>query len=128
MSHVVEPFLAHFDVPIAVIDFPASQSALAKSNGAIACRFEVYYKGLELLNGFYELSDKAEQEKRFMADNAHRSRLNKPIMPIDYRFLNALDYGLPDCSGVALGFDRLFAISMGATSISDVMSFSFNKS
>lgn len=115
------------DIPQVIYHFPASQAALAKLNNddnRVAERFEVYFKGVELANGFHELSDPAEQQMRFEQDNALRESMNLPPVSIDERFLNALQQGLPDCSGVALGIDRLMMIAMNATHIEEVISFS----
>lgn len=86
--------------------FPASQAALARTNGPVAERFEVYHNGQELCNGYHELADGAEQRRRFALANELRS---KPLLPYDEPFLKALDH-LPDCCGVAVGFDRLMML------------------
>ena len=105
--------------------YPASQAALARQttdNGQkVAERFEIYCEGLELANGYHELADPHEQRARFSADNAHRQAQGKEMYPIDDAFLSALERGLPDCCGVAVGFDRLLMIRESATSIADVM-------
>ena len=110
-----------------IYDYPASQSALAKidSSGeySVAKRFEVYYKGMELANGFHELSDYKEQENRFIADVTKRKSQDLPTVNIDYNLLSALESGLPDCSGVALGLDRLLMIKLGVQNIEDVLVF-----
>ena len=110
-----------------VTDFPASQAALARVTGAVAARFEAFWGGLELANGFHELADSAEQQRRFAADRASRVARRLPDVSIDRRFLAALDSGLPDCSGVALGFDRLAMIAAGAERIDDVLAFVFER-
>jgi lysyl-tRNA synthetase class 2 len=104
-------------------DFPASQAALARLRGAVASRFESFLGGLELANGFHELGDPAEQERRFEADIAERQRLGRPDRQPDRRFLAALGQGLPDCSGVALGFDRVLMLAAGVEHIDSVLSF-----
>ena len=86
-------------------------------------RFEFYYQGLELANGFHELSDAQEQMRRFNADNLEREKMGLPQQQLDSRFLAALNAGLPNCSGVALGVDRLIMLALGAKSIEEVISF-----
>jgi lysyl-tRNA synthetase class 2 len=108
-----------------VHDFPASQAALARIQGRVASRFEAYLDGIELANGFHELVNVKEQRKRFEADNAERARRGLPIMPVDERFLAALDHGLPECAGVALGFDRLVMCAADAKHIDEVLAFPF---
>ncbi len=109
-------------------DFPASQAALARTQGRIASRFEAYLDGIELANGFHELVDVREQRRRFEADNVDRTRRGLPPIELDSRFLAALEHGLPDCSGVALGFDRLVMCAMGAKHIDEVLAFPFERS
>ncbi|MEZ9230192.1 elongation factor P--(R)-beta-lysine ligase [Vibrio amylolyticus] len=116
------------DSPVFVYDFPASQAALAKINGndpRVADRFEVYYKGIELANGFHELDDFEEQQRRFEQDNRKRVEMGLKEQPIDYHFLSALKAGLPQCSGVALGIDRLIMLALNCNHIDDVTAFSF---
>jgi lysyl-tRNA synthetase class 2 len=110
--------------------FPASQAALARLDAAdprCAERFELYAAGIELANGYVELSDRAEQARRFEADLAERRRRGLAQPPIDARLLAALDSGLPACAGVALGFDRLVMLATGAGSIGDVMAFPWDR-
>lgn len=111
------------NTPIIITDFPASQAALAQINPAdsrTAKRFELYYQGLELANGFQELTDANEQRQRFMADQAYR-RANQQFVPqLDETFLAALAQGLPACSGVALGVDRLL-MCLGTSNIHDLL-------
>lgn len=126
-THGIEPHLG-LERPIFLYDFPASQAALAKirnENPPVASRFEVYFKGLELANGFHELQDAAEQRKRFENDLAYRKQNNIPLVPLDENFLASLQHGLPDCSGVALGIDRLIMLTLERRDIADVLSFSF---
>jgi lysyl-tRNA synthetase class 2 len=123
MSHVVEPFLAQYTAPVAVYHFPPSQAALAKVNQGVAERFEVYYKGVELANGFHELTDISAQAQRFEQDILQRQRLGFKSVEPDPWLLNALDHGMPACSGVALGVDRLLALAMNKAHISEVMAF-----
>ena len=124
-STVVEPQIGQ-EAPVVVYHFPASQAALAQISSEdlrVAERFEFYYKGLELANGFHELSDAREQLRRFQQDNLQREKMGLPVRAIDTRLLAALQAGIPNCSGVALGVDRLLMIAMGTESIKDVISF-----
>ncbi|BDR16859.1 elongation factor P--(R)-beta-lysine ligase [Vibrio diabolicus] len=116
------------DVPAFVYDFPASQAALAKINPQdhrVADRFEVYFKGIELANGFHELDNPKEQLARFEQDNAKRLDMGLKPQPIDYHLISALEAGLPDCAGVALGIDRLIMLALGCDHIDQVTAFPF---
>ncbi len=128
MTHVIEPRLP-LDETTFVYEFPASQAALARVNreGPIpyAERFEVYRGGMELANGFYELTDADEQQHRFEQDLMKRSALGLPEIPIDTDLIDALRHGLPDCSGVALGLDRLVMLALDVKDIHEVLSFGF---
>ena len=129
MSHVVEPHLGQ-EQPTFIYDYPASQAALAQIRASyppLAERFEVYVKGIELANGFHELSDAAEQHRRFFAELAERKNLNLPEVPIDYNLLAALEHGLPNCAGVALGIDRLVMLACKASSLQEVLSFPLDR-
>jgi len=106
-----------------VRDFPASQAALARVSGAVAARFEAFWGGLELANGFHELGDADEQARRFAADAATRRNRAQPQRDPDATFLAALATGLPDCAGVALGFDRVVMVASGARRIDEVIAF-----
>lgn len=112
--------------PAIVTHFPASQASLAtlSSSGQTANRFEVYFKGIELANGFNELTEASEQQFRFAQDNAKRKVLGLSLKAIDSNFLAALSYGLPACSGVAIGVDRLVMLASNKTSVGEVISFS----
>ncbi|AWN72524.1 elongation factor P--(R)-beta-lysine ligase [Legionella anisa] len=125
MSHVVEPFLGKQSVPVAVYNFPASQASLAQVSHGVAERFEVYYQGVELANGFHELTDAAAQAKRFAQDQKIRSEKGLPFMDADHYLLQALEHGLPSCSGVALGIDRLLALTLKQSEIAKIISFDF---
>ena len=130
VSTAVGPRLGH-GRPVFVHDYPASQAALARIRPAdfpVAERFELYLDGLELANGFHELADAGEQRRRFEADLAARASLGRLGRPIDERFLAALHHGLPDCSGVALGFDRLVMAACGLTSIDQALAFPVERS
>lgn len=123
MSHVVEPALGKLGQPVAVYDFPVSQAALAIVKNNVAERFEVYYQGVELANGFHELTDADAQAERFAQDQLLRSKQGLPSVDADQYLLQALAHGLPSCSGVALGVDRLIALALNQPSIADIMSF-----
>jgi lysyl-tRNA synthetase class 2 len=106
--------------------YPASQAALARvspEDPRTALRFELYCKGAELANGFQELASATEQRARFERDNEERQRLGRPSYEIDGRLLAALESGLPECAGVALGFDRTLMLAAGAHHIDDVLAF-----
>jgi lysyl-tRNA synthetase class 2 len=106
--------------------YPASQAALARldpQDPRAAQRFELYVDGLELANGFHELTSCHEQRLRFERDNAERRRLGLPAHALDERLLASLAHGLPDCAGVALGFDRTLMLATGATHIDEVLAF-----
>jgi lysyl-tRNA synthetase class 2 len=123
MNHVIEPTLGR-GRPTFVLDYPASQAALARlrpGTPPVAERFEVYVEGVELVNGFRELTDVSEQRRRFVADNHRRQALGLPRMAPDRRFLAALEHGLPPCSGVALGIDRLAMLATGSANIEQVI-------
>ncbi|QFQ32727.1 elongation factor P--(R)-beta-lysine ligase [Buchnera aphidicola (Aphis fabae)] len=126
---LIEPFLGE-KRPIFVYHFPAEQASLAslnKKNNHIAERFEIFFKGIELGNGFYELTDYLENKKRLINENKKRYEMNLPIREIDSNFLNAINYGLPSCSGVAIGLDRLIMIALNKKSIDEVISFAFDR-
>jgi len=92
----------------------------------VAARFEFYIDGIELANGFHELADAGEQRTRFSGDLAVRGARGQSRPPLDERLLAALRSGIPDCAGVALGFDRLVAVALGAARLSEAMSFSID--
>ena len=104
--------------------FPASQAALARigPNGE-AARFEAFTGGLELANGYRELADAREQLERFEREQASRRAAGRPAAPLDNALIAALRHGLPDCSGVAVGVDRLVAVAAGLDNVADTMSF-----
>jgi lysyl-tRNA synthetase class 2 len=117
----IEPSL-----PVFIYDFPSSQAALAKIRPGpipVAERVEVYIGGLELANGFHELADPTEQARRFYQDLMTRQNCDLPAIPIDTHLLAALHHGLPDCSGIALGIDRLVAHSIKAQELAEVLTF-----
>jgi len=121
----VEPHIGK-EKPTFVYHFPASQAALAQistEDHRVAERFEVYFRGIELANGFHELTDAREQQQRFEQENRKRAARGMPQQPIDVNLLEALKAGLPDCSGVALGVDRLIMLALKAESLADVLAF-----
>jgi lysyl-tRNA synthetase class 2 len=127
MGAVVGPSLGH-DAPTFVEDYPASQAALARLRAdgdgtVVADRFELYVDGLELANGFHELGDAAEQRRRFERDQAARGAHGQARNPLDENLLAALAHGLPDCAGVALGFDRLVMAAWRLPSLDAAMAF-----
>jgi lysyl-tRNA synthetase class 2 len=126
MSHFIEPQFEP-DRLTFVTRYPAEQASLARisvNDPRVAERFEVFAGGLELANGFYELTDVEQQRNRMFAENKQRIAANKPEITVDQKFLAALEAGLPDCSGVAVGFDRLVMIATGKKNIEEVICFS----
>lgn len=122
---LVEPALPP-DRPIFLRDYPASMASLAKisdKDETVAERVELYAGGLELANGFTELTDPAQQRARFQRDEEMRRAAGKPPYPGDERFLAALELGMPPCAGMALGMDRLVMLLTGAREIDDVVAF-----
>ncbi len=110
--------------PTVLYDYPASMAALSRlkpDDPRLAERFELYVAGLELANAFSELTDAAEQRRRFAADVARKRELFGSAYPIDEDFLAALDHGLPESAGIALGVDRLVMLATGAARIEDVL-------
>ena len=125
MSHVVQPQLGQHG-PSMVYDYPASQAALARVRVGppdVAERFELFVNGIELANGFHELTDAAEQRRRFESDRARRQQRGLRDVPLDEHLIAALESGLPPCAGVAVGFDRLVMLAVGARSIGEVIAF-----
>ena len=125
LTHRIEPLLGQGRLSF-VYDYPVSQAALARlrpGDPPVGERFELYLNGVELANGFHELGDAAEQRRRFERENAKRLALGLPAMPADEHLLAALESGLPDCAGVALGLDRLVMLAAGKTSLQEVMAF-----
>jgi lysyl-tRNA synthetase class 2 len=124
LSAFVEPYLGS-DCLTMLPYFPPTQAALAQvrdvSGNRVAERFEVFCDGLELANGYHELQDANEQRKRLHESNAMRERLGKNVLPIDERFLGALELGLPDSCGVAVGFDRLMMLHCKTDQLSEVL-------
>ena len=132
MTHRLQPAFAS-DELLAVTDWPASQCALARlrddgSGHPVAERFELYLGPVELANGYHELADAGEQRSRFRRDLERRRARGDAEPPLDAAFLAALDAGLPDCAGVALGMDRLLMAMLGTDRIADVLAFEFARS
>lgn len=129
-SHAVQPQMAN-EIVI-VYNYPASQAALAKITDddhgqAVARRFEVFVNGVELANGYWELTDADEQAKRFVEDNNKRRKMELPPIDEDKHLLAALIAGMPQAAGVALGVDRLLMLLTGASSIDEVLAFPFDR-
>lgn len=122
----VEPGLSGLDHAVFLTHYPATQASLARTvpgDSRFAERYELYVAGVELCNGFGELTEVDEQRARFLKDQAERRARGLPVYPIDERFLEALGSGLPECSGNAVGLDRLAALAAGTTRIADVLAF-----
>lgn len=127
LSGKVEPGLKSLGRPVFLTHYPMSQAALARpcpADSSVAERFELYVDGVELSNGFSELTDVREQRRRFEAEIERRRQAAEPLYPLDERFLAALEEGLPPSAGNALGVDRLVALALGASDISQTLAFS----
>ncbi len=126
LGTLIEPHLGQGEL-CALAYYPSSQAALAQTqtrdDEQVAERFEVYYCGLELANGYHELTNSKEQRERFLEANQARITLGKNPLPLDESFLAALEKGVPDCCGVAVGFDRLMMLRHHTKNISDVIPF-----
>ncbi len=119
----IEPNLGH-PAPTILYDYPVGMAALSRvkdGDSRLAERFELYVAGLELANAFGELTDAAEQRRRFLADQAKRRAMSGSAYPIDEDFLAALEHGMPPAAGIALGVDRLVMLATGATDIEQVL-------
>ena len=132
VSFLIEPKLGEQHLFV-LSYFPASQAALSKtlildSNETVACRFEVYYQGIELANGYHELTDATEQKKRLEASNQARLNAGKDALKIDKKFLAALELGLPDSCGVAVGFDRLLMLKHNQRTLKGILPFIWEES
>ena len=126
LSHLIEPQLVDLGMCF-VYDYPASQAALSQivvtDSVSVGQRFELYVDGMELANGYLELTEAPEQRRRFQQDNARRREFGQPERPLDEYLLAALVHGLPGCSGVAMGVDRLLMLATGTSDIRDVLAF-----
>ena len=128
-THLIEPELPEYCL---LYNYPPSQAALSKIENdkqgiPVARRFELIIKGLEIANGYDELTNVGELQFRFEQDQFTRGRLGLGINPCDENFLQALKHGLPECCGVALGLDRLLMLHLGFESIDQVLAFDFNR-
>lgn len=129
LAELVEPMLTN-EHGVFVFDYPASQAALARVRNdepPVAERFELYLHGVEICNGYQELIDADELRRRNTVQAEIRKREGHPPLPQESRLLTAMEAGLPECSGVALGFDRLFMLGMGCDSIDEVIAFPFDR-
>jgi lysyl-tRNA synthetase class 2 len=129
MGHCIQPRLGKDQLTF-VYDYPASQAALAQvtpGTPSVAERFELFVDGVELANGFHELQDMEEQQRRFEINLMQRKTLGLKPVAIDHYFLDALTSGIPDCAGVALGLDRLQLALVGASRLEQVIAFPFNR-
>lgn len=130
MTHRIQPAFPA-DQLLAMHDYPASQCALARvarrGDIDVAERFELYLGPLELANGYHELTDSSEQRRRFERDRAVRATRGNVPPPIDEALLDALASGMPACSGVAVGIDRLLMAMLGTPCIAGVLAFDFNR-
>jgi lysyl-tRNA synthetase class 2 len=126
LGTLIEPHLGKNEI-LVLAYYPSSQAALAQTrmhhDEPVAERFEIYYQGLELANGYHELANADEQRTRFIAANAERVKMGKLPLPIDENFLQSLQKGLPDCCGVAVGFDRLMMVRHRTSRIANVIPF-----
>lgn len=131
MSHIIEPQLSQRGV-LFVYDYPASQAALSRivkfGDVDLGQRFELYVNGMELANGYCELIDGKEQQARFENDNVQRRDKGLAEHALDPLLMAAMDHGLPSCSGVALGIDRLLMLVCGVSNIGDVLAFDWVRS
>jgi lysyl-tRNA synthetase class 2 len=125
----IEPALESMGA-VFLCEYPASQASLARKkpdDPRVAERFEAYVAGVELCNGFGELTDPVEQRARFEHDQRERERLGLPVYPIDERFVRALEEGIPPSGGNALGLDRLVMLALGAAHIEDVLAIPYSR-
>lgn len=125
MAEKVYPYLGRNRISL-IYHFPADQASLARlcpKDPRVADRVEAVVSGVELVNGFVELTDAAEQRERFQHDLHRRSMDNREMLPLDLNFLQALQAGMPSCAGAALGFDRVAMLATGARTLSDVLPF-----
>ena len=128
MTHVVEPGIESWGL-VFIVDFLEQQAALSRiierGGHSVAARFEAYVQGVELANGYWEESDPNILTRRFEADNGLRASRGQPVREIDERLISASRAGVPDCAGVAVGFDRLLMLSQVRSELSQVMPFSW---
>jgi lysyl-tRNA synthetase class 2 len=128
-AEIVQPSLGS-ERPVVISHYPPSQAALAETFDdpyPAAGRFELFYRGVELANGYRELLDADELRRRNGANNATRVARDAELLPEQSRLLDAMDAGLPACAGVALGFDRVVMLALGKTSIQEVIAFPWDR-
>ncbi len=128
-SHIVQPQLTGAYLYL-IYDYPACQPGLSRlraDNALVAERVEVFINGIELGNGYYELADVIEQERRFHNEIQLRKTQRKPAVTVDGRFISALTSGLPECSGMAIGLDRLLMLATGSGTLADVLAFPISR-
>ncbi len=128
ISYVIQPVLPEEALTF-VYDFPEDQAALANirvDNPPVSERFELYLGRTELANGYQELTDAAEQKRRFEAENTQRKNRGEQTYSMDEHLIAALEHGLPECAGVALGVDRLLLQICDANSLQDILAFPFS--
>jgi lysyl-tRNA synthetase class 2 len=129
LTHSIEPRLGR-ETLFFLYDYPASQASLAKIRAgapAVAERFELYIDGVELANGFHELTDAVSQRERFEKDLDQRNREGLAKLPMDEALLDALASGIPNCAGVALGIDRLLMIISSTKQIEETLCFAIDR-
>jgi lysyl-tRNA synthetase class 2 len=129
ISLVIQPALPKKNLTF-VYDFPADQAALARirpGKPPLAERFELYLGSVELANGYQELTDAIEQRRRFDAENSERKKRDLPVYEVDHHLIAALEHGMPECSGVALGADRLLMAISGKKALSEVTAFPISR-
>ena len=131
LTHCIEPLFAN-DCLTFVYDYPATQSALAKTEFSLedpatllAKRFEVYAGNLELGNGYQELTSATANKEVLKRELAARDEMNLPSVPVDQRFLSAMKSGMPECAGIAIGIDRVLMLQTGASAMKQVINFSW---
>ena len=129
LADLVEPKLGQ-ECPEFLLDYPASQCAIARireEDPPVAERFELYIAGVEICNGYHELTDPQELITRMEAETVRRQTLGQPPLPASNRLLEAMQHGLPPCAGVALGFDRLMMLACDKNSLAEVLPFAFDR-
>jgi lysyl-tRNA synthetase class 2 len=128
MSFIIEPQLGKGKLTV-ITDYPATHAALAKieqkEDEPVAQRFEISFEGIELANGYHELTDPKEQRVRLHQENEKRKLNGKETLPLDEHFLLALERGIPDCCGVAVGFDRLMLLNQKKPLLADILPISW---
>ena len=130
LTHLIEPELGQNELTV-LTDYPPHEAALAsvteKNGELVANRFEIYYQGVELSNGYHELCNASELRRRFHKENNIRKSANKETYALDERFLSAMQKGMPDCCGVSVGVDRALMLRQKCKSIGEVLPFCWGK-